>query len=89
MPPEVQPITSPQAAERLDRAQGTIRYWVTHFAARRVGKVGKVMYYDFNDLAVIEREIRHGHPVPPTPELRAEIRSRCPIAVAERETRAA
>jgi hypothetical protein len=81
MPPEprVRPVTSKQAAGRLEKAPSTIRYWVTHYAARRLGKVGQVMYYDFDDLRVIERELRHGHPVPATPEERAEIADCCPL----------
>lgn len=74
-------ITAEQAARRLQKAPTTIRYWVTHYNARRLGKVGRKMYYDYNDLAVIEREVRHGHPVPATPEEREAIRSRCPLPV--------
>ena len=83
--PRVRPVTSKQAADRLDKAPSTIRYWVTHYGARRLGKVGKVMYYDFDDLRVIERELRHGHDVPPTPEERAEIADGCPRWLEERQ----
>jgi hypothetical protein len=37
------------------------------------------VYYDFADLAVIHRELQHGHPVPGTPEERAAISLRCPL----------
>lgn len=84
----VVPVTAETAAARLDRTTATIRTWVTRFSARRLGTVGRVMYYDLNDLRVIEREIRHGHPIPPTPEDRARIRDACPLWLKER-TRAA
>ncbi|MEV4672711.1 hypothetical protein AB0K34_13735 [Actinomadura sp. NPDC049382] len=80
----VRPVTSKQAADRLERSPSTIRYWVTHYGARRLGKVGQVMYYDFDDLRVIERELRHGHDVPSTPEERAEIAAACPLWLQER-----
>jgi hypothetical protein len=79
--PRAQPqaVTAADAAARLDRATSTIRYWVTHYGARRYGKVGRVMYYDLADLKVIDREIWHCHPVPPTWRERAAIRERCPL----------
>lgn len=40
------------------------------------------MFYDFKDILVIEREIRHRHPVPSTPQLRARISAACPLALA-------
>ena len=82
-------VTSLQAAERLERAPSTIRYWVTHYGARRLGLVGKVMYYDYADLAVIDREIRHGHPVPATWQERAAMPTICPLRATERARDAA
>lgn len=76
------PVTAYEAAERLDRAPPTIHLWAIRYAARQLGKIDRKVYYDFNDLAVIEREIRHGHPVPATPGERAGIRSRCPLQAA-------
>lgn len=81
-------VTVAYAANRLDKAPGTIYSWGTRYNARKI-QVRGVAYYDYNDLAVIEREIRHGHPVPPTPGHRAEIRSRCPLQAAEQTQHAA
>ena len=91
MPPEkpVLPVTSKEAAGRLDKPAATIRYWVTHYGARRLGKVGNIMYYDYNDLRVIERELRHEHPVPATPQERAAIAELCPRWAAEQQSHAA
>lgn len=80
MPPEpsgVEPVTAVQAGERLDKAPSTIRCWALRYNAHQLSKIGKRVYYDFADLAVIHRELRHGHPVPATPEERAAIRLRC------------
>jgi hypothetical protein len=85
---DLHPVTATQAAARLDRSVGTVYSWVTRFHAYRIGRVRRVMYYDLNDLMVIEREIRHGHPVPATPEARAAIADVCPL-VAEFRAHAA
>lgn len=81
MPPEdtVEPVTAVEAAERLDRAPSTIRCWALRYNARQLRKIGKRVYYDFADLAVIHRELQHGHPIPETPEERAAISVRCPL----------
>lgn len=81
---DVEPVTVYDAAERLGKAPSTIHLWALRYNARRVGKHGRRVYFDFADLAVIEREIRHGHDVPPTPEARAEIADVCPLWVQER-----
>lgn len=81
--PKVEAVTAEQAARQLGKAPSTVRYWVTHYNARRLGKVGRKMYYDLHDLAVIEREVRHEHPVPATWQERAEIRECCPLRTAE------
>lgn len=79
MPPdEVEPVTAVEAARRLGKAAATIRCWAVRYGAHQLGRVGKAVYYDYRDLAVIERELRHGHPVPATPVERAAIRGRCP-----------
>lgn len=88
-PPQPVPVTAAEAADRLDRSVGTVYSWVTRHGARRLKRINRRMYYDLNDLKVIEREIRHGHEVPPTPEARAEIADGCPLWVAEIEARAA
>ncbi|HWB35088.1 MAG TPA: hypothetical protein VHA75_03595 [Rugosimonospora sp.] len=75
----VEPVTAVEAADRLDRAPSTIRCWALRYNARQLRKIGKRVYYDFADLAVIHRELQHGHPVPATPEDRVEIRLRCPL----------
>lgn len=76
---EVEPVTAYDAAERLGKAPSTIHLWALRYKARRVGKHGRKVYFDFADLAVIDRELRHGHPVPASPEERTEIRLRCPL----------
>jgi hypothetical protein len=83
------PVTAAEAAARLDRSVGTVYSWVTRHGARRLKRVNRKMYYDLNDLRVIEREIRHGHPVPASPEDRAEIAVSCPLFDAERSFHAA
>ncbi|TDD97614.1 hypothetical protein [Actinomadura rubrisoli] len=81
MPPALKPVpvTAVEAAGRLDRSVGTVYSWVTRHGARRLKRINRRMYYDLNDLRVIEREIGHGHPVPATPEARAEIADGCPL----------
>jgi transposase-like protein len=86
---KLEAVTAERAAAQLGKAPSTIRYWVTHYNARRLGKVGRKMYYDLADLAVIEREVRHEHPVPATWQERAEISQRCPLRAAERLAAAA
>ena len=75
----VEPVTAVEAADRLDRAPSTIRCWALRYSARQLRKIGKRVYYDFADLAVIHRELKHGHPIPETPEERAAISARCPL----------
>jgi hypothetical protein len=72
-------VTAERAAALLDKTPTTVRTWVTRFNARRLGRVDRKMYYDLRDLKVIEREIRHGHQVPATPEERAAIADCCPL----------
>ncbi len=59
-----QPVTAEEGARRLGLSKGTIQSWVTRYGARRLGTVGRRMYYDFNDLAVIDAAIDAGRPVP-------------------------
>lgn len=73
------PVTAQQAASLLGREVGTIYSWVTRYRARRVGLAAGRRLYDFDDLAVIEREIGHGHPVPATWQLRRDISGGCSL----------
>jgi hypothetical protein len=73
------PVTAYEAGEILRKAPSTIHLWAVRYGARKLRMVGRKRYYDFNDLVVIERELRHGHKVPATPEERAKIRERCPL----------
>jgi hypothetical protein len=83
------PITVYDASRILDRAPSTIHGWALRYAAKKLGTMDGKVYYDYRDLSVIERELRHGHPVPATPEERAAISQRCPLRAAERLTAAA
>jgi hypothetical protein len=83
------PVTATDAARRLDKAPSTVRCWAFRFNALKLGAQDGKVYYDYADLSVIERELRHGHPVPATPEERAAISQRCPLRAAERLTAAA
>lgn len=71
----LEPVTIDQAAERLDRLPRTVRTWASRYHARRLRKVGKTSYYDWNDLSTIARQLRIGEPVPATPEERDELRA--------------
>lgn len=77
MPPAAvcEPVTAADAARRLGRAPSTIHVWALRYNARQLGKIGRKVYYDYGDLALIERQIRRGQPVPPTPEDRARLAS--------------
>lgn len=78
MDPE--PITAAEAGQRLHRDPATIRTWGSRHSARKLGRVERCTYYDWNDLATIDGCMRRGEPVPATPEerdqLRAELRTR-------------
>lgn len=86
---EIVPVTVTQAAKNLDRASSTIRCWARRYDARKLRKFERKVVYDYGDLSVIEREIRHGHPVPATWQERAAIRLCCPLRDAERHHLAA
>jgi hypothetical protein len=60
-----------------------VRCWAFRFNAARLGEHDGKVYYDYRDLAIIERELRHGHPVPATLEERSAISQRCPLRAAE------
>jgi hypothetical protein len=86
---EIVPVTVTQAAEKLEKASSTIRCWARRYDARKLRKFERKVVYDYGDLSVIEREIRHGHPVPATWQERAAIALRCPLREAERDQVAA
>ncbi|MER7363305.1 hypothetical protein [Nonomuraea wenchangensis] len=69
------PATARQAADRLDREPGTIRQWARRYQARVLGRAGREVVYDYDDVATIEGCIWRGDPVPPTPEDRDELRA--------------
>lgn len=79
-------VRAHEACERLGVGNSTLYSWVSRYSVRKVivpiPHVGTRSYYDYSDLAVIERELRHRHPVPATPELRARVRHVCPLAQA-------
>ncbi|WP_242882606.1 hypothetical protein [Actinomadura litoris] len=66
-------MTVAHAAQHFGRATGTIRCWASRYHARRLGRVGREVVYDLRDLALIEREIRNGRPVPMTWQARADL----------------
>lgn len=69
-------ITIAEAARRLGKPEPTVRVWASRHRARRIVKLGKTAWYDWNDLSVIGRCKHLGEKVPPTPEERAEMRRR-------------
>ncbi|GAB2918446.1 hypothetical protein ACFMQL_20400 [Nonomuraea fastidiosa] len=70
----MRPATANQAAERLDRSPATIRQWARRYHARTLGRAGREVVYDLDDLTTIEGCIWRGDPVPDTPEDRDELR---------------
>lgn len=86
MPPDEdrpEPVTAVEAGKALNKAPNTIRWWAKRYNAVQIKRHCRAVYYDMRDLKVIEREIFHGHTVPPTPEEREAIRLRCPLRAAE------
>ncbi|MER5420354.1 hypothetical protein [Streptosporangium roseum] len=68
-------ITIADAAARLRKPEATVRVWASRHHARKLLKLGKTAWYDWRDLATIDRQLRLGLKVPPTPEERDEIRA--------------
>lgn len=68
-----EPVTVAEAARRADRKPGTVYSWATRYGVRKWSEAGRT-YLDWQDLAVIERCIRLGEPVPATAEKRDELR---------------
>lgn len=71
-----EPITVGEAAGRLGIPVPRLRVWMTRHRARRLGKVGKTVYYDFWDLSTIDAMKNLGVKVLPTPEARDEWRAK-------------
>ena len=80
---DVRPMTAYDAAPLLGRKPPTIHTWALRYAARKLGTEDGKTFYDFHDLVVIERELRHEHPVPATWQERSIIRARCPLLAAD------
>ncbi|GAA0853407.1 hypothetical protein ACFQVD_26590 [Streptosporangium amethystogenes subsp. fukuiense] len=68
------PIPLQKAAEELSREWSTLRDWPARYKARKVGKVGRVVFYDFWDLSTIDAMKNLGLRILPTPEERDEWR---------------
>ncbi|MEU7911346.1 hypothetical protein [Microbispora bryophytorum] len=68
------PVTAKTAAARLGRTAVTIRQWARRYGARVVGRAGREVVYDFDDLATIEGCIWRCEQVPTTPAERDRLR---------------
>ncbi len=76
----VTPVTAKTAAARLGRSSVTIRQWARRYCARVMGRAGREVVYDFDDLATIEGCIWRGEVVPPCAEARDALRTRLAAA---------
>jgi hypothetical protein len=68
------PIALQKAAEELGREWSTLRDWPARYKARKLGQVGRIVFYDFWDLSTIDAMKNLGLRVLATPEERAEWR---------------
>ncbi len=68
------PIPLQKAAEELGREWSTLRDWPARYKARKLGQVGRVVFYDFWDLSTIDAMKDLGLKVLPTPQGRDEWR---------------
>ena len=75
MDPDLEPMTAKAAAAQLGKSPITIRQWARRYAARQLGVVDRVVFYDYRDLATIDGCMNRGHKVPPTAELRDQLRA--------------
>ena len=73
--PDLDPVTAKAAAKLLGRSPITIRQWARRYAARQLGVVDRVVFYDYRDLATIDGCINRGDDIPATPELRDQLRA--------------
>jgi hypothetical protein len=75
-----EPITAAEAASRLGKDPATIRSWGSRYQARKLGRIERRTYFDWNDLATIDGCMARGEEVPTTAEgrdqLRADLRAR-------------
>ncbi|WP_424533665.1 hypothetical protein ACOZ38_25350 [Sphaerisporangium viridialbum] len=74
------PATAKTAAARLGREVVTIRQWARRYDARKLGRAGREVVYDFEDLATIEACLWRGEVVPESAELRDALRARLAAA---------
>ncbi|WP_204078375.1 hypothetical protein [Planotetraspora phitsanulokensis] len=58
----------------------TIRQWARRYGVRVLGRAGRSVVYDFDDLATIEGCIWRRDDVPETPEERDQLRARLAAA---------
>ncbi|GHE33428.1 hypothetical protein GCM10017673_40470 [Streptosporangium violaceochromogenes] len=70
MQDQVDPIALSDAAQRMGRSWSAVRDWPSRYKARKVGTVGRVVYYDYWDLSTIDAMKNLGLKVLPTPEER-------------------
>ncbi|HEY9440144.1 MAG TPA: hypothetical protein VIS29_16165 [Streptomyces sp.] len=70
-----EPVTLADAAERLARPWSTIRDWPARYKARKVGQVGRRVYYDYGDLSAIDALKNLGLKILSTPAERDEWRA--------------
>ncbi|MFB4273608.1 hypothetical protein [Nonomuraea sp. GTA35] len=61
---DVRPATARQAATRLEREAVIIRQWARRYSARVLGRAGREVVYDYDDVATIEGCIWRGDPAP-------------------------
>jgi hypothetical protein len=66
-------IRTPEAAQRLQKPETTVRVWGTRYGARKILLNGR-SFFDYADLATIDGCIARGERVPKTPEARDELR---------------
>lgn len=69
-----EPITAKNAGARLRRDAATIRKWGTRYQARKLGRDGREVYYDYADLATIDGCMSRGEDIPATAEARDRLR---------------
>ena len=75
MDPDLEPMTAKAAATQLGKSPITIRQSARRYAARQLGVVDRVVFYDYRDLATIDGCINRGDDIPATPEFRDQLRA--------------
>ncbi|MCC5574503.1 hypothetical protein IMZ11_02470 [Microtetraspora sp. AC03309] len=61
---KVRPTTLAAAAAFFGKPWSTIRDWPSRYDSPRVGKVGRLVYYDMRDLETIDAFKNLGKPIP-------------------------